>query len=209
MTHRVGALIFPGFELLDLFGPLEMFGHLPETFAIQVIAETPGPIASGQGPSCLAEVGIDDAAPIDILLIPGGYGTRREVKNQRLLHWIATAVDQATTVATVCTGSALLARTGCLDGRKATTNKLAFDWVVTQGPSVNWQRRARWVKDGKYFTSSGVSAGIDMSLALIAHLCGDTAARQVANWSEYSWNDNADDDPFAAPDSHTPGKAVE
>lgn len=199
MSHRLGALIFPGFELLDLFGPLEMFGLLPETFAIQTIAETPGPIKSGQGPSALAELGIDDVAAVDVLLIPGGLGTRREVNNPHLLTWIAAAARQAATVATVCTGAALLARTGALDGFKATTNKLAFDWVASQGPQVNWQRRARWVRDGKYFTSSGVSAGIDMSLAVIAHLCGDATARQVAAWSEYSWNDDADNDPFALP----------
>lgn len=197
MTHRIGALIFPGFELLDLYGPLEMFGMLAKDFQITLIAERPGPVESSAGPKALAESGLAPDRPYDILLVPGGMGTRREIGNRDLISHLRKLAREAKIVATVCTGAALLAETGLLDGHKATTNKLAFDWVVTRGPGVNWRRRARWVEDGKYFTSSGVSAGIDMSLAVIAHLCGDATARQVAAWSEYGWNDNAEDDPFA------------
>jgi transcriptional regulator GlxA family with amidase domain len=124
-------------------------------------------------------------------------GTRREVENRALLRWLAAAADRAEIVASVCTGSALLAKAGVLDGRRATTNKNAFDWVASQGPAVHWQRRARWVEDGKFITSSGVSAGTDMALALIARLCGIDQARQVAHWAEYVWNEDSADDPFA------------
>jgi putative intracellular protease/amidase len=200
VTHRIGALVFQGFELLDLYGPLEMFGMLPEDFQITLIAEQPGPVVSGAGPKAMAESGLATELPYDILLVPGGMGTRREIGNRDLISRIGALAQEAKIVATVCTGAALLAATGLLDGRKATTNKLAFDWVAGLRPAVDWQRRARWVRDDRYFTSSGVSAGIDMSLAVIAHLCGDAAAREVATWSEYHWNDNAEDDPFALSD---------
>lgn len=173
---------------------------LPERFKLTMVAERPGPVESGQGPGGMAEAGIGEDRVYDLLLIPGGRGTRREVGNVPLIDWLGRQARTAGIVATICTGAALLARTGLLDGHRATTNKLAFDWVATQGPGVNWQRQARWVEDGKYFTSSGVSAGIDMSLAVIARLCGDAMARQVAAWSEYSWNDDADNDPFALPE---------
>ena len=97
----------------------------------------------------------------------------------------------------MCTGSALLARTGRLDGRPATSNKIAWDWVVQQGPRVRWQRRARWVDDGDVLTSSGVSAGMDMALALIARLNGHDMAVAAARNMEYIWNEDALNDPFS------------
>ena len=99
--------------------------------------------------------------------------------------------------ATVCTGSALLARTGLLDNRPATSNKLAWNWVLQQGPRVQWIRQARWVDDGTIITSSGVSAGIDMALSLIARLNGRELALASARNMEYRWHEDAGDDPFA------------
>ncbi len=194
----VGTLLFPGFELLDVFGPLEMFGALRDDFSLQMIAETAGPVASRQGPKAIADVAIADAKPHDVLLIPGGQGTRREIANTKLIDWLRRHADQSAIVATVCTGTALLARTGLLDGRQATTNKAAFRWVTEQGPGVLWRPRARWVVDGKYYTSSGVSAGMDMALALIADLNGSETAHAVAGYAEYRWNSDPDDDPFPA-----------
>ncbi len=194
----VGTLLFPGFELLDVFGPLEMFGALPDSYRLEMVAERPGPVASNQGPQAVADVALAEAKPYDIFLIPGGRGTRREVDNKVLVDWVRAHAESSTVVATVCTGAALLARTGLLDGRKATSNKAAFRWVMQQGPNVLWQPRARWVVDGKYFSSSGVSAGIDMALALIASLNGEETAERVATGAEYRWNRDPDDDPFAA-----------
>jgi len=193
----VGTLLFPGFELLDVFGPLEMFGALPDDFALQMLAETAGPVASRQGPKAVADVALADAKPHDILLVPGGRGTRREVDNAALIDWLKRHAEASGIVATVCTGAALLARTGLLDGRKATSNKASFAWVVSQGPNVLWQPRARWAVDGKFYTSSGVSAGMDMALALIAAVCGPDKAGSVADYAEYRWNNDPDDDPFA------------
>ena len=97
-------------------------------------------------------------------------GTRRLVSDQAFLDELRRQSERARYVATVCTGSGLLARTGALDGRRATSNKFSFNWAVSQGPHVTWVPEARWVEDGKFFTSSGVSAGIDMALGLIARI---------------------------------------
>lgn len=197
----VGVLLFPEFELLDVFGPLEMFGMLDE-FSIRLVAERERTIASTQGPrSVIDDLFADDRA-YDILLVPGGRGTRREVDNPHVLDWLTRKAANAEHVASVCTGSALLAKAGLLDGIAATSNKLAFGWVKSQGPAVHWQPRARWVEAGKFFTSSGVSAGMDMSLALIARICGEAQARQAATWAEYEWHKNPDDDPFAVGQDH-------
>jgi transcriptional regulator GlxA family with amidase domain len=192
----IGALIFPGFELMDLFGPLQMFGFLPDSFAITLVAQQQSAVASSQGPSSVPQATIEEARDYDIVLVPGGKGTRREVDNAALVNWIARQAAQAKLVATVCTGAALLAKTGLLDGRRATTNKYAFRWVAAQGPNVDWQRTARWVVDGKFFTGSGVAAGIDMSLALIGSLHGNERAREIAEWAEYHWQEDPIDHPF-------------
>lgn len=195
--RTVGAVIFPGFQLLDLYGPLEMFGWLPEEFRVTLVAETAGAVESSPGSRSIADISIDVAPRFDILLVPGGLGTRREADNARLVDWIGRTAEQSDIVATVCTGAALLARTGLLEGRRATTNKRAYEWVVSQGPNVTWQPRARWVEDGKFWTSSGVSSGIDMTLAIIARLHGAEVANDVAAKAEYIWNSDAASDPFA------------
>ena len=194
---RVGHVLFPGFELLDVYGPLEMLGLLGERATISMLAEEAGAVTSHAGPKAVAEATLAEAGDFDVLLIPGGQGTRREVENTRLLGLLRELSARSRIVATVCTGSALLARTGLLDGVRATSNKLAWDWVIAQGPKVNWVRRARWVEDGKYFTSSGISAGIDMSLALIARELGRETARNIAGRAEYLWNEASENDPFA------------
>ena len=195
--RTIAALVFPEFELLDLYGPLEMFSMHPEAFEQKIVALEADPVSSSAGPRVAVDATLDDGDDYDILLVPGGRGTRRDVENQPLLDWLARAAGKAEIVASVRTGSALLARAGLLDGKPATTNKLAFDWVAAQDPKTDWRRRARWVEDGDFFTASGVSAGTDMSLALIERLIGAEAARQAAFWAEYERNADPDNDPFA------------
>jgi putative intracellular protease/amidase len=195
----LGVVLFPDFELLDVYGPLEVLGHLKDEFRILTIGSEPGPVASSQGPRTVTDHGLGDAPALDALLVPGGMGTRREVENDRLLGWLRERAAAATLVTSVCTGSALLARAGVLDGRRATSNKRSWDWVVSQGPKVDWVRRARWVEDGKFWTSSGVSAGIDMTLRLVATRLGQEAAEEFAWRIEYTWHREADVDPFATP----------
>lgn len=193
----IGVLLFDEFELLDVFGPLEMYGMLPGSFEICMVAENSGQIASRQGPKSIADYDFNSKRQFDILLVPGGSGTRREVDNQVMLDWLQNQSMGAEYVTAVCTGSALLARAGILDGRKATTNKRAYDWATSQSDKVHWIKQARWVEDGKFFTSSGVSAGMDMSLGLIARLSGEEVAEQVATWTEYEWHRDPEWDPFA------------
>lgn len=195
---QIGALIFPGFELLDLYGPLQMFGMLKEHFQIHLVAEKAGAVVSNQGPLSVATQSLDNSPNHNIILIPGGAGTRHEVHNEALLTWIANASAHAEHVLSVCTGSALLAKAGVLDGRRATTNKSAFAWVTDQGPNVDWQQTARWVEDGKFITASGVSAGMDMTLGALSKMLGEPTARDIERWCEYTWNDDPSEDPFAA-----------
>ena len=196
--RTLGVVLFEGFELLDVFGPLEMFGLAAEHFEIRLITERGGVVASRQGPKSLCDDSFQSAPAIDVLVVPGGIGTRREVNNPVLLNWLKERSEQAELVASVCTGSALLAKAGVLDGLRATSNKLAFAWASSQSEKVHWQQQARWVEDGKVFSSSGVSAGIDMALAVIAKLVSQQAAEEVANFAEYSWQRDADCDPFAS-----------
>ena len=194
---KVGALLFPGFELLDLYGPLEMLGLLGEKVSLRMLAKVADEVVSSAGPKGVADLPLADAAPLDLLLIPGGIGTRILVNEPDFLHLLRTAATQARIAACICTGSALLARTGLLDGHRATSNKIAFDWVMQQGPAVHWIKEARWVEDGRFWTSSGISAGIDMTLGLISHLYGRETSLDVARRAEYLWNENCYDDPFS------------
>lgn len=193
----LGVLIFPGFELLDVAGPLEMFGNLLDKIRIIIISEKSGLIQSTQSIPLYADVDCRVSPRIDYLLIPGGLGTRKEVDNSKLISWIKKNSDEAELSMCVCTGAALLAKTGRLNHRFATTNKIAFEWVKQQGPLVKWVEKARWVEDGNIITSSGVAAGIDMSLHVIAKLYGSSVSEELVKKTEYIWNRDPENDPFA------------
>lgn len=197
IKKSVGVLLFDGFEILDAYGPIEMFGMYPDNYEITVVADTAAPVASSPGIRTVPDRVIPDTPDLDILLVPGGAGTRREIRNQPLLNWLRKTGESCQIVASVCTGSVLLARSGLLASRRATTNKNAFNWAREMAPEVSWVPIARWVVDGNIYTSSGVSAGIDMTLALIADDMGIEAAEQAANWAEYIWNRDPEQDPFA------------
>ena len=195
---HVGAVLFEGFELLDFFGPLEMFGLLEAAAKITVVAEKTGAVKSSCGPCGMADATMAGSGGFDVLLIPGGIGTRKEMANPQFLAELKRLAEASRVVATVCTGSFLLARTGLLDGRKATSNKRVFQQVKNYAPKVEWIAKSRWVECGKYFTSSGVSAGMDMTLAVIAKLCGRETSLQIASRAEYEWHEDSSWDPFAA-----------
>jgi transcriptional regulator GlxA family with amidase domain len=203
---RVAVVLFEGFTVLDMYGPVQAFGAsrvtrpdgtLHRFFEIFTMADAPGPVGSGEGPATHADYAFADAPAYDIVLVPGGFGTRKAVKDDGFLKRLRAASERASVTTTVCTGSALLARTGVMDGRPATSNKISWDWVVQQGPRVLWKRKARWVDDGNLVTSSGVSAGIDMTLALVSRLLGRDVAVNAARNMEYVWRQDPDDDPFA------------
>ncbi|MBT5700849.1 MAG: DJ-1/PfpI family protein [Gammaproteobacteria bacterium] len=199
----LGAVLYEGFELLDMFGPLEMFTAVaPEVLQVVMIAEKKGAVKAGSManspmPTCIADYGFDDAPDLDLILVPGGIGTFAELENDKMLSFLRDRAEKAQITASVCSGSALLAKAGLLDGHRATSNKMFFNLAVTQSDKVAWIEAARWVEDGKFVTSSGVSAGIDMALAIIARLFGNEVAETIAKGAEYIWHREADVDPFA------------
>ena len=194
-AKTVGIVLYEGFEVLDVFGPIEMWGYVKE-FNVVTVAEKAGAVRSTQGIEVVAQYSFEDCPPIQILMVPGGLGTTRELENTALLDFLRKRHADTEITTSVCSGSALLARAGLLDGHKATSNKLFFERATAQSDKVDWIREARWVDDGKVITSSGVSAGMDMALHLVRRLYGDARARQIASGAEYIWNDDAANDPF-------------
>ena len=156
-----------------------------------------GPVTSAQGPRVMADASLSESDNAHVVIVPGGMGTRTQVENTGLLEGLRSLDRTVGIMGSVCTDAALLARAGLLDGRRATSNKAALDWVKTQGPAVSWVDSARWVVDQRYWTSSGVAAAMDMTLDLIRHLVGEDLARRVAQFAEYHWHDDPDEDPFA------------
>ncbi|MBR6113814.1 MAG: DJ-1/PfpI family protein [Oscillospiraceae bacterium] len=191
----VDLLLFDRFETLDAFGPAEMLSDMGKNAIVCCSAEG-GPVRSAHG-FTVDTVPLAETDPEAVLLIPGGMGTRPLVKDEAFLSRLKSQAERAEYVLTVCTGSALLARTGLLDGRRATSNKMAFDWVRSCSDRVLWQSAARWVADGKYYTASGVSAGIDMALGFLRDRFGEEKARYIERVTEYCWNSDPDADPYA------------
>lgn len=194
----LAAFVFHGFQTLDFFGPLEMLGAYRDRMQISIVAETSDPTPSVHGQKLCVDKTIADGSDYDLLLVPGGDTALIAGESPVVTDWLRETCARAELVMAVCTGTVLLGMAGVLDGRRATTNKLDFAATVPRAPKVDWVPKARWVEDGKFFTSSGVSAGIDMSLAAVARLYGEAAARETAEGSEYEWHDDASWDPFAA-----------
>jgi transcriptional regulator GlxA family with amidase domain len=200
--RTIGVLLYPTFEPLDVFGPVEMFMAVPANLCkVVFIAEKAGPVEAGtqgqKGPKVYADYGYEDAPKLDILLVPGGFGTLPQLQNEKTLNFIRERTKQTELTTSVCSGSAILAKAGVLDGMKATSNKSFFDQLITNGPKTHWVRQARWVEDGKMVTSSGVSAGIDMALAVIEKLWGAEMADGIAKGTEYIRSKDPHNDPFA------------
>ncbi len=195
--RTLAALVFPGFETLDYFGPIEMLGGFGKETEIITVAQKSDPVPSCHGQRIVVDKILSEKNDYDLLLIPGGDAALVEGQDEELLQWLRTASENAERVMAVCTGTVLLGMSGVLDGCRATTNKLDFTDTVHRAPNVEWVKEARWVQDGKYFTSSGVSAGMDMALAVMADLFGMKMAEKLALGCEYEWHKDASRDPFA------------
>jgi putative intracellular protease/amidase len=195
---KIGVVLYPGFEVLDVFGPVEMWANVPD-FQVVMIAQKGGLVRSAQGAQVMADYDFESAPKLDVMMVPGGVGTRAELENPVFLEFLRKQDKTTEYTTSVCTGSALLAKAGLLKGRKATSNKAFFSLATSQDATVEWRKDARWVEDGKFFTSSGVSAGTDMALALVARIHGKDQARRLARSLEYQWSEDADNDPFAIP----------
>lgn len=198
MALEIVILLFDDFETLDVFGPVEVFGRLTDLYTIKFYSLNGGQILNRHGVSILTEKIETIRNNVEVFLIPGGQGTRKEVAHAQLLEEIKEIAAISKYVLTVCTGSALLARTGLLDNKNATSNKRAFTWATTNGTKVLWNKKARWTVDGKFYTSSGVSAGMDMALGFVRDRHGIELARKVALEIEYNWMEDSDNDTFKA-----------
>lgn len=196
-TRTLGIVLFKNFELLDVCGPAEMFGNLGKRLRIVMVADKAGPVTSKQGPKLIADYSFSDCPPLDLIMMPGGVGTLSQLTNSTLLDWLKDRAPKAEIVTSVCSGASVLAKAGLLDGRPATTNKQYYRVCTAPGPNVKWQKEARWVDDGNIVTSSGVSAGMDMALHVIARLYGTETANKIADGTEYQWHRDAHVDPFS------------
>jgi transcriptional regulator GlxA family with amidase domain len=195
--RTVGILIFDDVEVLDFCGPFEVFattimpgadplqGEEPP-FRVFTIAERPATITCRGGLLVQPHYTLEDHPPLNILIVPGGYGTRREVNNPRLLDWIARQSHSTELTTSVCTGAFLLAARGLLDGMPATTHWASIDRLRTTHPAVTVRDNVRYIDNGHILTSAGVSAGIDMSLHIVARLLGDEVANNTARRMEYA-----------------------
>lgn len=191
----VNILLFNDFETLDIFGPIEILSKVEE-YKINYYSQNGGAVVSAQNAPIITE-SINCASNDGILVIPGGKGTRVLVNDLPFINMLKEAAAQSRYCLSICTGSALLAKTGLLDGKNATSNKKAFEWVESINSNVNWIKKARWVVDGKYYTSSGVSAGMDMTLGFIRDCFNEQTAVEIANHIEYIWNSDCSKDLFA------------
>ena len=184
MTRTVAVVIFPRFQLLDAAGPIaafELAGRETglQAYRIRVLAHSAGPVVSSSGVMLTAEALVAPGG-IDTLLVVGGPGTRDRDLARELLTWLRDAAGAARRATSVCTGAFLLAATGLLDGRRATTHWRHAASLARQYPAVRVEPDRIFVRDGKIWTSAGITAGIDLSLALIAEDLGEAVAKRTA-----------------------------
>lgn len=207
----VAVVLFPGFQALDAFGPFEVFNNLSCEAPIMlcILAHSLEPVSTKINAPETTLFGSDCgqsvvpthtfASPpkrIDVLLLPGGLGTRDPRYSGPVVGFLRSIFPSLRYLITVCTGSALAAQAGVLDGRKATSNKSAWQYVTGLSDRVEWMRRARWVIDGNVYTSSGISAGIDATFAFVEDIFGCDVASRIATKLEYVRNESWNDDPF-------------
>ena len=186
MTRTLGIVLFPEVEELDFVGPLEVFGtlaKLDKEWRVVTVAETHDLVRAANGLEVKPEYSFADCPPLEVLLVPGGMGTRRERKNPKMLEFVRKAAVGASHVTSVCTGAFVLHGAGLLSGKRATTYWASLDWLKSLGDVevVN----ERFVHDGNVVTAAGVSAGIDMALYLVGLLSGPDTARRVQKAIEY------------------------
>jgi transcriptional regulator GlxA family with amidase domain len=183
----IGFLIFPAAEELDFVGPWEMIAtwsrHLGGPQPCVLVAQSQAPVVCANGMSVNPDIDLESCPPLDYLLVPGGPGTRKEVDNAVLIDFIARRAKQCKAMLSVCTGAFLLHRAGLLSGRRATTHWGSLDRLRALGEVTVVEER--WVRDGDVWSSAGVSAGIDMTLAFIASTAGDEIAGKVQFGAEY------------------------
>ena len=184
-TRNLAILLFDDVEVLDFCGPLEVFSVAarrrdPPAFNVYTVAERTAPVLARNGLSVNPQFQLEGCPPPEILLVPGGLGTRRELQNQPLLDWIGRAAAGAELVLSVCTGALLLGKLGLLDRLEATTHHGSFDLLRQVAPQAIVREGRRYLDNGRVITSAGIAAGIDMSLHVVARLLGAEDAAATA-----------------------------
>ncbi|MBL8199456.1 MAG: DJ-1/PfpI family protein [Chromatiales bacterium] len=195
MRRTVAILLFDDVEVLDFAGPFEVFAVTDELsdyrlFQVQTVAPAPGTVRARNGLRIVPDHSLATAPAPDILIVPGGSGSRALLDRSDVLDWIRSRAPRAEVVASVCTGARLLARTGLLDGLGATTHHENIAELAALAPAARWMADRRFVDHGRIATSAGISAGIDLSLHLVARLCSPAIAERTARYMEYPWRND-------------------
>ena len=196
---RVGIVVFEDIEVLDFCGPFEVFAATrldearrreePSPFEVWLVAENSAPVVTAGGMKVIPDHTFASCPRLDILVVPGGWGTRRELNNPAMLDWLRRRGLEVETLTSVCTGAMLLGAAGLLDGRRATTHWRSLDWLRESFPAVTVEYDEHVVEDGPILTSAGIAAGIDLALKVVARHHGETVARATARHMEYPYPD--------------------
>jgi transcriptional regulator GlxA family with amidase domain len=196
---QVGIVLYEDVEVLDFSGPFEVFSvtRLNEEkrreelspFQAFLVAESTSPVVATGGMKVVPDYDLESCPKLDILLVPGGWGFRPQMNNERLLKWVADRSREVETLTSVCTGALLLAKAGLLDGKRATTHWRWLDSMQEMFPKTTVEKRLHFVEEGAFFSSAGISAGIDMTLRLVARYYGEAVARATARHMEYPYPD--------------------
>jgi transcriptional regulator GlxA family with amidase domain len=196
---RVGIMLFENIEVLDFCGPFEVFSVTrlneerrredPSPFDVLLVAEKNEPVVTTGGMKVIPDHTFESCPKLDILVVPGGWGTRKELKNPVMLDWLRIRAAEVETLTSVCTGSMLLGFAGLLDGCHATTHWRSLDWMRESFPAVTVEYDKHVVEDGRILTSAGISAGIDMALKVVSRYYGEVIARATARHMEYPFPD--------------------
>jgi transcriptional regulator GlxA family with amidase domain len=196
---RAGIVVFEDIEVLDFSGPFEVFAATrldearrreePSPFEVLLVAENHAPVVTAGGMKVIPRHSFASCPRLDILVVPGGWGTRRELHNPAMLTWLRLRAPEVETLTSVCTGALLLGAAGLLDGRRATTHWRSLDWLRESFPEVTAVYDQHVVEDGHILTSAGIAAGIDLALKVVARYHGETVARATARHMEYPYPD--------------------
>jgi transcriptional regulator GlxA family with amidase domain len=201
-TLNVAVLIFPDVDILDFCGPFEVFAVAarwgdPKPFNVYTIAENPEPLLTRGGLNVIPTYTLDTCPRPDLLVVPGGLGSRKAMVNPKIIGWIQQWAQQSAIresphegremLLSVCTGALILGKAGLLDGLKAATHHLSLEELAEAAPNTEIIQGVRYVDNGRLITSAGISAGIDMSLHVVARLLGEAHAQRTAKQLEYEW----------------------
>ncbi len=192
---RLGIVVFDEIEVLDFCGPFEVFSvtrlneerrrEEPSPFDVLLISQFNRTVTTTGGMKVVADVIFENCPSLDILVVPGGWGTRSEMHNETMLSFVRTHAENVETLASVCTGALILGNAGLLDGLKATTHWRSLQMMQELFPKVTVDFESHVVQQGKVITSAGISAGIDMALHVVANYFGENIARLAARHMEY------------------------